>query len=168
MLTAVCIPVAQGAVSLIDGQMDINLHRFSTMDDMQGLGEELHDVQAAAGTHIISFDMPGDSSAGGVMNSRRHFEQVGLCCDMSHPQFYHTVNTTSVTCARYCGMPCAGLYTFTSHTLRHCCCWHMSCEVCWLCQCDVLYSSIAQPMRASWRAIMLTWLAHFFLILEAQ
>jgi hypothetical protein len=72
----VAVDRAQGVVSLVDGQMDVHLHRVSADDDGKGMQEALIDSNAASGTHIVSFGLAEGDDAGSLLRTRRHYEQV--------------------------------------------------------------------------------------------
>jgi hypothetical protein len=74
----VAVDRAQGAVSLVDGQMDVHLHRVSAGDDGKGMQEALIDSNAVTGTHIVSFGLEDGVDAGDVLHTARHYEQVKL------------------------------------------------------------------------------------------
>jgi hypothetical protein len=82
----VAVDRAQGVVSLVDGQMDVHLHRTSASDDGKGMQEALIDGNAASGTHIVSFGLPeGDATnADSLLRTTRHLEQVGTAVDQRH------------------------------------------------------------------------------------
>jgi hypothetical protein len=86
----VAVDRAQGVVSLVDGQMDVHLHRTSASDDGKGMQEALIDGNAASGTHIVSFGLSeGDATkADSLLRTRRHFEQVGTAVDQRHGVLY--------------------------------------------------------------------------------
>jgi hypothetical protein len=72
----VAVDRAQGVVSLVDGQMDVHLHRVSASDDGKGMQEALIDGNAASGIHIVSFGLGEGDDAGSLLHTRRHYEQV--------------------------------------------------------------------------------------------
>uniref|UniRef100_A0A383VW13 Glycosyl hydrolase family 38 C-terminal domain-containing protein n=1 Tax=Tetradesmus obliquus TaxID=3088 RepID=A0A383VW13_TETOB len=72
----VAVDRAQGAVSMSDGQLDINLHRKSADDDGKGMFQALFDHHVATGTHIVSFGPARDGAATKQGSTRRHYEQV--------------------------------------------------------------------------------------------
>jgi hypothetical protein len=72
----IAVDRAQGAVSLADGQLDVNVHRTSAGDDGKGMNEALIDRHVAAGTHIVSFGPQPGTSPDAMHTTRRHYEQV--------------------------------------------------------------------------------------------
>jgi hypothetical protein len=72
----IAVDRAQGAVSLADGQLDVNLHRTSAGDDAKGMDEALIDRHVAAGTHIVSFEPQLTPSHDAMHTTRRYYEQV--------------------------------------------------------------------------------------------
>jgi hypothetical protein len=79
----IAVDRAQGAVSMADGQLDINVHRTSAGDDGKGMSEPLIDQHVAAGVHIVSLQQPNGSTTVTDSSTRRHYEQVTsrtACC----------------------------------------------------------------------------------------
>jgi hypothetical protein len=72
----IAVDRAQGAVSLADGHLDVNVHRISAGDDGKGMNEALIDRHVAGGTHIVSFEAQPSTSHDAMHTTRRHYEQV--------------------------------------------------------------------------------------------
>lgn len=112
-----------------DGQLDLHLHRVSATDDGKGLNEGLLDLDAAAGTHIVSFGDAGTAAGSNygaglhTIPSRRHYEQVGPavliergCC----PRFHAAL--LSVLATRHYPPLCwvGGFLTLWHGAVSHC------------------------------------------------
>jgi hypothetical protein len=92
----IAVDRAQGVVSVVDGQLDINLHRKSAGDDGKGMSQALIDQHVATGTHIVSFMMAdGMQAAVKRCTARRHYEQVMSVVSCRYGQWLtHTGSAT--------------------------------------------------------------------------